>query len=99
MGHLEYVRAQVGAGVEQRLLRLHFGVARQQDPGAVDAGPQDQRVVVGVGVGVVQYGARAQHVKADRPHIETGADRRSAQRQPVSRRQRADHGQAGLWLR
>jgi hypothetical protein len=76
--HLQHVGAQIGAGVEQRLLRLDLGVAGQHDPYPVDDRTEHERGVVRVGPGAVEGRRRAEHVQVHRTDVEVGADRRGA---------------------
>ncbi|HEU5266308.1 MAG TPA: hypothetical protein VFU35_06390, partial [Jatrophihabitans sp.] len=46
--HFQHIRAQLDARIEQRPLRLDFGVARQQDADPTDHRPDDERGVVRV---------------------------------------------------
>jgi hypothetical protein len=67
--HLEHVDAQVGPGVEKRLLGLDLGVAREHDPDAVDIGHQHERGVIRVGARAVERGWRTEHLQVDRADL------------------------------
>jgi hypothetical protein len=67
VGNLQHVRPQPGRAVpfEQRVLLLCLGVAGKQDGHPPHPGPQDQRVVVGIGPGAAQTVRRAQRQKIE----------------------------------
>lgn len=81
VGHLQHVGPDVRPGGEQILLGLDLGVTGQQDPDAADLGPQDQRRVVRVRMGVVVRPARSQDVQVHGADVQVGARRRAEDRE------------------
>jgi hypothetical protein len=84
--HLQHVGPQVGTRIDDRALRLDLGVAGQQQPHALDLGPQHERRVVGVGAGAVEGAHRSEDFQRHPADLQLRPDRRGLHRQTRLRR-------------